>query len=361
MLRKVLNKVLTNLLLVGFISCLVGCAGDPQSVGSGGFIPGDRNVLIINGLGETLTAIDIADMTVHNNMMTLGKWPNYLTSDEDRHYVYVVNSGDNQVMEIDAHSGVVKRRLDIGIGRNPWGCEIVGAMLWVTNLLNGEVTVIDLNTGNVSARVQIGGTPQAVHIHDGVVYVTDTAFQYGSFGRGRVVAIDADSRAELFSCHVGKNPQDLLVDESGRLHVVCSGSYSMGDEHQGEIHVIDATTLTPLDTLELGGSPSAICAGSGGMIYTAGYWGGVLVYDANTLEVQNDLSSPLLQGDGFMDIEFDASSGLLFLADFDDDRVTVLDQSSGQVVSRLGVGDGPVRILIFEPGTARAIRTQNTK
>jgi len=348
------QSLLTKTLILAAVCYLAGCSSDPQSVGMGGSIPGDRNILVVNGLGETLTAIDLGDMTVYNDLMTLGKWPNHVTSDESMQNVYVVNSGDNQVMEIDAFTGEVTRRLDVGIGQNPWRCEITGSSLWVTNFLTGEVDVIDLNTGTVSARINIGGTPQAIHIFEDVVYVTDTAFQYSFFGQGRVVAIDADSRAVLGSCSVGTNPQDLLVDSSGRLHVVCTGSYSPGGgDDQGEIHVVDSNGLVPVDTLEMGGNPSSLCMGSGGLIYTAGYWGGLMAYNANSLEVLHGLSSPLLAEDGIMDIEFDPSSGLLYITDFDEDRIMVFDPSSEQVVSRLGVGDGPVRIHIFEPVAAK--------
>ena len=79
--------IITAVLLYAVMCFTAGCATNPQSVAGIGFLAGDRNLLVVNGLAETLSAIDLGMMTVHNNVMELGKWPNDVTSDYRKEYL----------------------------------------------------------------------------------------------------------------------------------------------------------------------------------------------------------------------------------------------------------------------------------
>lgn len=341
--------ILYGLLALATASFTSGCSTDPQSVETGLFPAGERMAYVVNGLSETLSGIDLANGNVYNDVLELGKWPNDISGEAGGGILYVVNSGDNQVMEIDRETGRVTRRIDVGVGQNPWECESDGTRLWVTNFLTGEVAVIDLGAWIVSERIEVGTTLEAVASDEDGVYVTDTAYRYGSFGRGKVIKLNRSTGTEVGATYVGTNPQDLLLDQTGRLHVLCTGSYTQnGEAEEGEVHIIDQVSMVPLDTVSLGGNPSSMCEAAEGIIYVAGYWGGVMAYEAASLEIINDSVSPLLGGDGYTDIESDPSSGTLYICEFDADRVIVLDRSTGTVMRRIGVGDGPVRILISE-------------
>ena len=326
-----------------------GCGRNPQGVEGTRFPAGGKVVYVVNGLSETLSAISLTDRSVSTNVLGLGRWPNGIAGVEEKARIYVVDSGDNDVMEIETKSGTVMKRIDVGIGKNPWECAVTGRTLWVTSFLTGELAVFDLEAGGAPEYIHVGTTLQAVLVHADAVYVTDTAYRYGTFDRGRVVRVESGTGAVGGEAYVGKHPQDLLVDNAGLLHVLCTGTYT-GDDGavEGEVHIIDPVGMAPIDTLVLGGRPSALCEGEGGVVYAAGYWGGVTAYDATEREVLFDSSSPLFEGDGFMDITYDFSTGLLYIAEFDDDRVVELDPKTGVASSHFGVGDGPVRILLLE-------------
>jgi DNA-binding beta-propeller fold protein YncE len=278
--------------------------------------------------------------------MELGRWPNGMGVDPALRSLFVVNSGDNNVMDIDLASGGVRRRIDVGIGRNPWECAWGGELLWVSAFLTGEVIAVD-GSGAVT-YYDVGTTLQAVAAAGEALYVTDTNYQYGDFGRGSVVKLDAGSGAETGRAFVGTNPQDIALDDAGRLHVACSGAFGES-EGAGKVHVLDAATMAPLDTLFLGGNPSSIVLGPGGIDYATGYWGGLMAYEAASLLVLYDASDPLMGGEGYMDLTCDEATGMLFMADFDEDRVLVLyPLAGGQPERTLGVGDGPVRLLVIE-------------
>jgi YVTN family beta-propeller protein len=327
----------------------MSCGKDPQGI-DGGFFPAEgRFLFVVNGLSETLSGVSLEDYVAFNNVLSLGRWPNGIEADPQRNVLYVVNSGDNNVMEIDLATGKVANSIDIGIGRNPWECAWGGGLLWVSAFLTGELIAVDPVSGS-AAHYSVGTTLQAVAVTPEAVYVSDTAYQYGSFGTGMVIRLDPVSGAQTGSATVGTNPQDILADGSGRLHVICSGSFTgSGEEGEGELHVLDAATMVPLDTLFLGGNPSSLAEGRGGVVYAAGYWGGLMSYDGNSLSVLNDAASPIMGGEGYMDIAFDEETGKLFIADFDEDRVMVMDPLVGGTPERvLGVSDGPVRLLVVE-------------
>jgi YVTN family beta-propeller protein len=58
----------------------------------------------------------------------------------DGTYVYVSNSGDDTVAQIDASTGEVVDLLTTGDG--PAGLDVSGAGLWVANHLDGTVSLI---------------------------------------------------------------------------------------------------------------------------------------------------------------------------------------------------------------------------
>lgn len=335
--------------ILALASLCAGCGKDPQGV-TGGFFPArGRLVFVVNGLSETLSAVSLEDYVVFNGIVELGRWPNGLAWNGERNALFVVNSGDNNVMEIDLETGEVRRRIDVGIGRNPWECAWDGHILWVSAFLTGELVAVEPESGTVT-HYPVGTTLQAVAATGGAVLVTDTQYQYGSFEPGKVLSCDPTSGAKTAEAYVGINPQDLLSDGSGRIHVVCSGPFASEDPlGEGEVHVLDALTLAPLDTLRLGGNPSSLALDNNGVIYAAGYWGGLMAYDASSLSVLHDATDPLIDGEGYMDIAFDEGTGKLLIADFDEDRILIVDPLAAGPPERLfGVGDGPTRFLIVE-------------
>jgi len=198
-----MNRILFFAIIVG---SLAGCEKNPQSIDGGGYDLRNRTVYVVNGLSETLTAIDVEEGVVYNNIVELGKWPNYITSNPYGTLLYVVNSGDNHVMEIDVDGGNPPRSIDIGIGRNPWQCEVSGTELWTSNFLTGEIAISDIPVGGGTQYVDVGVTLQALVVSGDFVYVTDTNYRYGSFGPGRVILMERAGRNEIGSSQVGINP-----------------------------------------------------------------------------------------------------------------------------------------------------------
>jgi ligand-binding sensor domain-containing protein len=92
-----------------------------------------------------------------------------------------------------------------------------------------------------------------------------------------------------------------------------------------------------------------MCLGADGLVYVAGYDGGVMSYDGAAFEAVHAAEAPLLAGDGYSDIVCDGETGLLYVAEFDRDRVLAVRPGTGVIDAVYDVGDGPVRLRIVDP------------
>jgi YVTN family beta-propeller protein len=75
---------------------------------------------------------------------------------------------------IDVLAGT--KTADIGVGNNPNGLALTsdGATLYVTNVSDNTVSVIDIATQTVTDTVPVGGGPQGVACANGKAYVTNS-------------------------------------------------------------------------------------------------------------------------------------------------------------------------------------------
>ncbi len=87
---------------------------------------------------------------------------------------------------------------------------------WVVNAVSDDVTVIDLKSRNVVARIAAGDEPADVAFtHDGLTAVITLG------GRDKIVVVDADSRKVLRRIDVpGVSPRTIETSTSGRHFIV---------------------------------------------------------------------------------------------------------------------------------------------
>ncbi len=88
--------------------------------------------------------------------------------------------------------------------------------VYVTNNLDGTVSVIDGSTRTVTATVPVGKNPEAAAVDPGThtVYVTSTraADPAGNIEHGTVSVIDASTRTVTATVPVGYHPDRVAVD-----------------------------------------------------------------------------------------------------------------------------------------------------
>ena len=148
----------------------------------------DRKLVVVNRQNDSVSVIQVKD---HNGNDTehklaeisVGKEPRYLALTPDNHRAYVTNAVDGTVSIIDLSTNTPSiTGHSIHVGTEPRGIAITpnGKYAFVANHTEGTVSVISLQTDSVINTVTVGGNPMAISISndgdtedgDEVVYVT---------------------------------------------------------------------------------------------------------------------------------------------------------------------------------------------
>ena len=81
----------------------------------------------------------------------------------DGHRLYVTTGRNAALLEVDADSGKVLRSINT-TGQRPWGLALSqdGKKAYTANGPSGDVSVIDLASGSVSAMIAVGGSPWGI-------------------------------------------------------------------------------------------------------------------------------------------------------------------------------------------------------
>lgn len=331
------------------VLALAACADDdnPARCAAPGRTPA---LFVVNTLAETLTRFDLSARQVTCQTVTLGRvdavaQPNAGVVHGDR--LYVVNSGTNSV-EVFSLPGLSRvGEVDCGAGANPYGIAIEGGHAFVTALLSGELLRVDLSSLAVTARVPAGVWPEGLAVASGRVFVANTGYA-GSSGYlpGAVTVHDASTGAVEDTLFVGTNPQAVLVDSTGVVHVLCTGNYG---DIQGRVFFVDPAVPAVVDSLDLGGSPGYAALADSGKVYVTGYFDGLMLYDGVGRVVRRGPEDPVAAAQGLSGLAFDPEERRLYAASFDEDGVRVFDTATGLEVSTFAAGDGPVACALYRP------------
>ena len=344
--------------LVAWLACLVlaGCLEEPEVVAPDrppgtGTTPAPR-VLVVNSLSETLSSLDLATSEMTVRAALLGRWPSRLESAGNER-ILAVASGDNAVDVLDARSLAVVHSIDIGIGANPWHAfPYSNRHAIVSGWQAHEVRRIDWVLGRASAPLPTHAGPEGIVVSGTLAFVACTGYVGGDEGyeTGRVDVIDLDAWTVVRSIDVGRNPQDLCMDASGRVHVLCTGTYGAGSKPEaGSVHIVDANSFAVEAVVPLGGSPGRFVCTDAGIVWVAGFEGGVRRYDAESGAILPELADATLAAAGFSAVDWDATTDTIWLTHFELDLLLAVDASSGAIDDQWIVGDGPGDVLVFRP------------
>ncbi|MFQ3599483.1 MAG: T9SS type A sorting domain-containing protein [Chloroherpetonaceae bacterium] len=314
-----MNKLL--LLLVAL--CLFSKAGlnaQPQKV-----------LFAIRGFSnQGLTYINLSTGTVVDSLAPIGPVSNTILAFNSR--LYVVNSGQ---FPNGANASIQHGRLanfvvgaapiktePIPTNRNPYSIttfsvptnETFGV---VSNLLDSSISLYRMNAPTFNAnqdtiqflrKISIGRRgPEGMVVvqtltapNEALVYIAN-AYNPETFDYDSVVTVwkfynSGANDSLLTRIQVQLNPQDVVRDRNGRLHVVCTGNFGFGSPALfGKISVINPLTNNVVATIDVGGSPSSVVFNSQNIgILSGGFVSNRLIrYNANTFDT---IATPFIQG-----------------------------------------------------------------
>lgn len=313
----------------------------------------DPSAYVINSLGETLSRVNLTTGQVDNDMLTLGTgvWtsPSQIVIRDT--LAYVINSTSDELQIINLNSISTTGWIDFPTGSNPYSMSFRDDQYaYVTLLWNNSVAKVDVLSQSIVRTDSVGRSPSGIMVVDNRAYICISAVtdEY-EYEQGELCVWDLDGDSAIATVRMPTNPNALDMDRLGRLHVICVGDYAT---EFGKVVVFDTANMTPLDTLDLGGSPNTLRISPDDIAYlAAGGWvsgGEMYAYDALTLDILHGQANPMTTTTGcFFAEPFEDSS--VFVVGFNDTLQAM--NSSGVVSANYEVGDGPVHVAFdYVPG-----------
>jgi len=316
----------------------------------------DPTAYVVNSEGETLSKINLATGAVHNNIVVIGSdvdcYPNQIIIRDT--LAYVIASGTDEIQIINLNKEQTVGFINTGASTNPYWMEFYdNRYAFVSFLLTNKLAKVDMQKGTVEHTVPVGHSPEGVLITGGKVYVTNSGYNWGTGGWefGSVMVYDIATETIIDTIMTDWNPQFMALDDSGRIHVVCTGDYFSSF---GAIDVIDPTADTIMASFYVGGSPGQISIGPDHTAYLAAagwsFSGYVYSYNSLNFEVYHDESNPIQVDLNCMTTVAyqDSTCFTGSLTDF----INVID-SAGIGHGSYAVGDAPVHLdFNYMPGDA---------
>jgi DNA-binding beta-propeller fold protein YncE len=237
--------------------------------------------------------IDVATRRVLRRLATESSWTKVMALSPDETRLYASNWLGNDVSEIDVRTGEVVRRLRTVTTPRGLYVDPAGRDLYVAGYEDGEIEVIDLETGERRLLHRSGGSMR--HLAGdgrGKVYASD-------MGRARVLVVDVETGGVEMLAPTNRAPNTIALTPDGRVLAVSNRgrnnpeSYYLPGPEWGSVILIDTETGRYLDAIVGGNQPTGLAVSADGryLAYSDFLDDRVTVYELPATEV-------LLQGDG---------------------------------------------------------------
>ncbi len=220
---------------------------------------------------------------------------------------------------------------DIAVGDNPWQLAFAGRYMYVINLNDNDVSVIDTVTQTkVGADIAVGGTSTGIAFDGRYMYVINLA-------DNDVSIIDTTTRTNIGAdVAVGSNPRGIAFD--GRYMYVCNN----GDDN---VSVIDTTTQLKVGgDITVGNAPENIAFDGRYMYITNNLDNDVSVIDTTT---QLKVGADIAVGSSPIGMAFDGRYMYVVNSSADND-VSIIDTTTRtNIGADIAVGSNPA-VIAFD-------------
>jgi len=338
-----------------------------------------RNLVVVNGTGETLDYINMKDSIVTLFFDTLNLYPNdFIVADT---IGIAINSGSDDLYFYNMNTLERIGTLYLGAGRNPWtGAFLHPDTVVITNFMTSTITKVDVPNRSIISEHAVGDSedidnPEGILVMRRKAYICltsfDDEFQYDA---GKVEIYDLDANVMINRISVGMNPQVIQQGYDGYLYVLCTGNYQ---DVEGKLFKLDWMTQSVVDSLDIGGFPGSVAITKQGLAFlAAGGWpppmksnvvppktwniyskallaagasaggnrngGLIFTVDLDSWTVLRGPANPINTDWGVISVKR-VSDTTIVSCNFSDDTITELD-SAGTLFARYNVGDGPVAV-----------------
>jgi len=264
---------------------------------------------------------------------TVGAEPVSIAVNPANGRAYVANEGDGTVTVLDGASDAVLAT--IPIGSHPYSIAVnpSSGKVYVTHTFGDQLSIIDGAT-NAASQVKTGSSDLiAIDAHKGTIYL---------LGYGGAVKVFDEAGQKFFETPVGRHGWGLTLNDA-------TGAVYVTRIEGADVAAIQPGASTPT-TLAAGAIPCAIAVNaSGNRLYVADYGDDtVAVIDAG--DGRKIATIPV--GRRPKAVAVDSSRGLVYAANTGDGTVTVIDAATNAVVTTLPAGKNPFALAVV-PGSNR--------
>jgi PQQ-dependent catabolism-associated beta-propeller protein len=230
------------------VTALLEVGDDPEMFD---ISPDGRMLYVSNEEDAVLTAFDLATRTKAFEVKVGGE-PEGVKVSADGQRVYVTSEVASLVHVVDVATRKVVK--NIAVGKRPRRFLLAGGELWVSNELDGTVSIIRTSDHTVMATIPF--QPQGMRQEDvtpvGMALAPDGKTAYVALGRANHVAVvDVPSRRVSAYVLAGKRAWGLALSRDGRRLYVANG---LSDD----MTIVDTASRKALRTVRVGRVPHSV-------------------------------------------------------------------------------------------------------
>jgi peptide/nickel transport system substrate-binding protein len=230
----------------------------------------------------------------------------------------------NSVGVLDPESGEVTATVELA--DRPGAVAASAAAVWVTNPDDGTVTRIDPNAQEIRDTIRVGENPTGIAVGEGAVWVVNS-------GGPSVSRISPDTNEVVDTIEVGNGPAGVAVGE---------GSVWVTNRFDGTISRIDPDSGEVVETIPVGLDPRGVAVGFGDV------WVGLA--GSNTvvrIDPQSNERTGVV-GVGNAPGSLAVSADAVWVVNTLDDTVMRISPDTNSVVGTVQVGDDPSGIAVVD-------------
>lgn len=240
------------LLILTFLSVLfyscgdefgeINTGGSQYAKGNGVFIINEGNFGSGNG---SLSFLNFDSLKIFNdvfysaNNRPLGDVPFSMNFFEDEIWLVVNNSAKIEV--IDGNDLTSKATIS-GFNSPRFILPLNNEQAYLSDFYSPEITIINLKTRQTVGKIPIGCSSEQMIMAAGKVFAAFWSnFGFPGIENNMLIVIDPETNSLSDSVFVGKEPNSMVLDATGKLWVLCSGGF-MAEEFP-TLHRINPQSL----------------------------------------------------------------------------------------------------------------------
>tara|TARA_R110002012_G_scaffold321664_2_gene550493 strand:- start:1369 stop:2427 length:1059 start_codon:yes stop_codon:yes gene_type:complete len=208
--------------------------------------PDGRFAVATHPSGDGISVIDMTTFKLTAFVAT-GSMPNYAAFGSTPDVVYVSNTGNGTISEVDLGRGIVRRNMVAGSAPEHLVINADKGILYAVDADEGNVMELLLNDGSVPRSFAIGGELHGMDLSDDRM-----SLYVAGRGEDKIAAVTL-STGDVTTAPLSPEPYHLTT-------IPGTGTFYVSSRAESKVWIIDEATLTPVGDFPIEGEGHQIVA-----------------------------------------------------------------------------------------------------